>query len=65
MRSALTPEQRQRLRQMREEFGHRGAGGGQHGPGGPSGPGGPGGPHHRMRPGAQDAPKPANPPAAQ
>lgn len=48
MRGALTPEQREKLKQMRQEFGHRGEG--QHGPGGP---------HGMMRhPGAEGAPPP-------
>jgi Spy/CpxP family protein refolding chaperone len=61
MRGALTPEQRQKLIEMREEFQHHGAG-----PHGPGGPGGPGGPHGMMRhPGAPGAPKPPAPPAQQ
>jgi len=56
MRSAFTPEQREKLRQMREEFMHHGMGG-QHGPGGP------GGQHGMRRPGAQGGQKPATPPA--
>lgn len=38
MRSALTPEQREKLKAMRQEF--HGRGEGQHRPGGPGGPGG-------------------------
>jgi Spy/CpxP family protein refolding chaperone len=61
MRSALTPEQREKLRQMRQEFHPRGAG--QHGPDGPHGPGGP---HGMMRQhGGQGAPPPPAPPAEQ
>jgi len=55
MRGALTPEQREKLIEMREEFQHRGAG-----------PHGPGGPHGMMRhPGAQGTPKSPAPPAQQ
>jgi len=55
MRSALTPEQREKLKAMREEF--HGRGEGQHGMGGP------GGPHSMMRhPGAKNT-LPTPPPA--
>ena len=53
MRSALTPEQREKLKAMRQEF--RGRGEGQHGMGGP---GGPGGPHGMRHPGEQSTPTP-------
>jgi Spy/CpxP family protein refolding chaperone len=59
MRAMLTPEQREKLQQVRSEFGHRGPG-----PGGPRGKGGMM-MHHRgggmMRQGAP-APSPAPPP---
>jgi Spy/CpxP family protein refolding chaperone len=62
MRGALTPEQREKLKAMREEFRHRGAGP-EHRMGGP---GGPGGPHGMRKPGAQGAPQhPAPQPPAQ
>jgi Spy/CpxP family protein refolding chaperone len=55
MRSALTPEQREKLKAMREEFGHRGAGG-------PHGQGGPGGGHGMMRHSGQEGAPPPPPP---
>jgi len=59
MRTALTPEQREKLKAMREEFRPRGEG--QHRMGGPGGPGGPGARGMR-HPGGQSAPAaPAQP----
>jgi Spy/CpxP family protein refolding chaperone len=55
MRSALTPEQRLKLDQMREEFRHRRLDGGRRGPDGQS--------FHR-RGDSQGPPPPANPPAS-
>ncbi len=57
MKGTLTPEQRQKLQQMRQEFGRRGEG--QHGPGGP------GGPRGMRKPGAQGAPQHPAAPAQQ
>lgn len=54
-RSALTPEQRQKLQQMREQFSHRGPDGGHRGPDGQG--------FHR-RGDSQGPPTPANPPAS-
>lgn len=55
MRSALTPEQHQKLQQMREQFRHRDPDGGHRGPGGQG--------FHR-RGDSQGPPPPANPPAS-
>jgi Spy/CpxP family protein refolding chaperone len=57
MRGALTPEQRAKLKAMREEFRQHGRGGWQGGPGGPGGPQGMQMHHH----GGQGAPPPPAP----
>ena len=57
MRSALTPEQREKLKAMRQEF--RGRGEGQHRMGGP------GGPHAMRHPSGQSTPLPPPPPPQQ
>jgi len=59
MRAALTPEQREKLKAMRQEFHPHGNG--QHGPGGPGGPR----PRGMRRPGAEGAPEHPAPPPAQ
>jgi Spy/CpxP family protein refolding chaperone len=63
MRAALTPEQREKLKAMRQES-HPG-GEGQHRTGGPGGPGGPGGAHSMRRPEGPRTPAPPPPPPQQ